>query len=78
MALQGRRDDGAALGDYAINISNFKPLLDVMSHTDEPLRNHLETCTRSSTYITKTTLNALLERIKTYMQGKVVDENNQQ
>ena len=49
-----------------------------MSHTDEPLRNHLETCTRSSTYISKTTLNALLERIKIYMQGKIVDEINQQ
>ena len=49
-----------------------------MSHTDEPLRNHLETCTRSSTYISKTTLNTLLKRIKIYMQGKIVDEINQQ
>ena len=29
-------------------------------------------------YISKTTLNTLLERIKIYMQGKIVDEINQQ
>ena len=78
LALRGRRDDGAALGEDAINKGNFKALLDVMSHTDEPLRNHLETCSRNSTYISKTTQNALLECIKSYMQGKIVDEINQQ
>ena len=78
LALRGCRDDGAALGDDAINKDNFKALLDVMSHTDDPLRNHLETCARNSTYISKTTQNALLECIKNYMQGKIVDEINQQ
>ena len=55
-----------------------KRYLDVMSHTDEPLRNHLETCSRNSTYISKRTQNALWECIKSYMQGKIVDEINQQ
>ena len=55
LALQGRRDDRAALRDDAINKGNFKVLLDVMSHTDQHLQNHLETCSRNSTYISKTT-----------------------
>ena len=37
------RDDGAVLVDNVIGKGNFKALFDVMSHTDEPLRNHLET-----------------------------------
>ena len=78
MALRGRRDDGAALGDDAIKKGDFKALLDVMMHTDDPLRNHLKTCARNFTYISKTTLNVLLECIKNYMQGKIVDEINQQ
>ena len=64
LALRWRRDDGAALGDNAINKGNFKALLDVMSHTDEPLRNHVA--------------EIMLECIKSYMQGKIVDEINQQ
>ena len=60
LALRGRRDDGAELGDDVINKGNFKALLDVMSHTDEALRNNLETCARNSTYILKTTQNALV------------------
>ena len=40
---QRRRDDGAVLVDNVISKGNFKALFDVMSHTDEPLRNHLET-----------------------------------
>ena len=55
LALQGRGDDRAALRDDAINKGNFKMLLDVMSHTDQHLQNHLETCSRNSTYISKTT-----------------------
>ena len=78
MALQGRRDDGAALESDGINKGNFKTLLDFMSHTDEPLRNHLKKCARNSTYISKTTQNTLLACIKNYMQGKIVDELNQQ
>ena len=44
-----------------------------MSHTEEPSCNRLETCTRNSSYIFKTTQNALLECIKNYMQGNPVD-----
>ena len=76
--MQGRRDYGAVLGDNAISKGNFKALFNLMSHTDEPLRNHLETCARNLPYISKTTQNALLECIKNYMQGKILDEINQQ
>ena len=78
LVIQGRRDDGAVLGDNAISKGNFKALFNLMSHTDEPLRNHLETCARNLPYISKTTQNALLECIKNYMQGKILDEINQQ
>ena len=78
LALRGRRDDGAVLGDDAIKKGDFKALLDVMTHTDDPLRNHLKTCAKNFTYISKTTQNALLECIKNYIQGKIVDEINQQ
>ena len=78
LTLQGCRDDGAAIGDNSINKGNFKVLLDLMSHTEDPLHNHLETCAGNSTYISKTTQNALLECIKNYIQGKIVDEVNQQ
>ena len=54
LALRGHREDEATLGNNAINKGNFKALLDVMSHIDEPLRNQLETCARNSTYISKT------------------------
>ena len=78
LVIQGRRDDGSVLGENAISKSNFKALFNLMSRTDKPLRNHLETCARNFTYISKTTQNALLECIKNYMQGKILDEINQQ
>ena len=68
LALQGCRDDGAALGDDVINKDTFKALRDIMSHTDEPLRNHLETCARNSTYTSKMTQNPPLECIRNYMR----------
>ena len=68
----------AALEGVSINKGNLKALLYVISHNNKPLRNHLETCAKNSTYISKRNLNALLECIKNYMKGRIIDKINQQ
>ena len=64
----------AALEGVSINKGNLKALLYVISHNNKPLRNHLETCAKNSTYISKRNLNALLECIKNYMEGRIIDK----
>lgn len=79
LALRGHRDDGRVLTDSdsedaAISKGNLKALLEVMCDTDQNLRDHLETCARNATYISKTTQNELLDCIKNFIQDKIVEE----
>ena len=74
LALRGHRDDGNINDDEVINKGNFKALLNVMCDTDEPLRSHLETCKKNATYISKTTKNSLLDCIRDFFQGQIIEQ----
>ena len=66
MALRGHRDDSTMLDK--IYQGNFKSLLDFrVDAGDIHLKEHLETCARNASYISKTTQNQLLECIKEYV-----------
>ena len=77
-ALRGNRDDGMIGEGDDGNEGNFRELLSLMCETDESLRTHLETCQRTATYISKTTQNDLLDCIKDFIQGEIVNEVKQQ
>ena len=73
MALRGHRDDSTMLNKS--HEGNFKSLLDFrVDAGDIHLKEHLETCARNASYISKTTQNQLLECIKEYVQDVIVNE----
>ena len=77
MALRGHRDDATNLDKT--HQENFKSLLDFQIDAgDVHLKEHLETCAKNASYISKTTQNELLECIKEYVQDVIVSEISSQ
>ena len=56
----------------------FKPLIKLVCRTDEELKKHLQTCPKTSSYISKTTENDLLQHTGDFLQGEIVEEVNGQ
>ena len=72
IGLRGHRDDATS---DALNQGNFKALLNVrVDAGDTELRDHLETCARNASYISKTCQNQLLQCIKKYLQDVLVQQ----
>ena len=72
IGLRGHRDDAAS---EALNQGNFKALLKLrIDAGDTELHDHLETCARNATYISKTSQNELLQCIKKYIQEVIVQQ----
>ena len=75
IALRGHEESD----DTNSNQGNFKALLNFRVESgDKILDEHLRTCARNATYISKTAQNDLLDCMKQYMQEKIVQEINQQ
>ena len=73
MALRGHRDD-STIPDKS-HQGNFKNLLEFrIDDGDVCLKEHLETCSKNASYISKTTQNELLECIKEYIQDVIISE----
>ncbi|CAC5424195.1 unnamed protein product [Mytilus coruscus] len=83
IALRGHRDDADIENskdsidpDQKIeNTGNFKGLLKLYSDLgDTTLTEHLATCAKSATYISKTSQNELLVCIKKYIQSQIIHQ----
>ena len=73
MALRGHRDDGT-ISDKS-HQGNFNNLLDFrIDAGDTDLKEHMETCSKNASYISKTTQNELLVCIKEYIQDVIISE----
>ena len=55
-------------------MGNFKALVNLVSRTDDDLREHLESCKKTASYISKTTQNDLLDCITEFFQEQIVKE----
>lgn len=72
LALRGHRDDGVLNPD---NTSNFNALIEFRIESgDEILRKHLQSCSPTATYISKTTQNNLIQIIADQIRAKLVDK----
>jgi hypothetical protein len=72
IALRSHRDDETS---SSLNKGNFKESLKFrVDAGDEVLQEHLSTCTKTATYISKTSQNELLYCIKAFIQKKIVDK----
>ena len=72
IALRGHRDDSTSV---TLNQGNFKALLDLrIDAGDVALDNHLKTCAKHSTYISKTTQNELLDCMREIFQKSLTDD----
>ena len=76
IAVRGHRDDGAL---NSSNISkksgNLRSLINFrIDDGDKILENHLNSCSKPATYISKTTQNELLLCIKNFIQSKILNE----
>ncbi|XP_068680734.1 52 kDa repressor of the inhibitor of the protein kinase-like [Montipora foliosa] len=72
IGLRGHRDDAES---ESLNQGNFKALLNLrVDAGDNELRDHLKSCDRNATYISKTSQNELLQCIKTYIQEVIFKE----
>ena len=70
IALRGHRED-----ETSMNQGNFLSLLKYrVDAGDTALKEHLESCARNATYISKTSQNQLLSCIKDFIQGEIVKE----
>jgi len=70
IALRGHRDDSTS---EAMNTGNFRALIDLrMDAGDSELREHMDTCARNATYVSKTAQNKLLQCIKEYMHSSCI------
>ncbi|XP_066274145.1 52 kDa repressor of the inhibitor of the protein kinase-like [Branchiostoma lanceolatum] len=76
-ALRGHRDDSSA--DPLSNKGNFHALLQLrVDAGDVALKEHLDTCARNATYVSKTSQNQLLECMKQYILEVIVREIDSQ
>ena len=72
IGLRGHRDDTTS---DALNQGNFKALLNVrVDAGNTELHDHLQTCARIASYISKTSQNQLLQCIKKYIQDVLVQQ----
>lgn len=72
LALRGTNDDGVLCED---NPSNFNALLKFrISSGDQHLKQHLETCGKHATYISKTTQNNLINIIGSQITSHILAE----
>ena len=53
---------------------NFEELITLMSEFDKALKDHIESCVRNVTYLSKTTQNDLLSCIKDFIQSEIVND----
>ena len=75
IALQGHRDAGIPnLTNMNDNMGNFKELIRLVALFNPILSDHLQTCSKAATYISKTTQNKLLNYIKEGIQLHIVTE----
>ena len=76
IARRGHRDDGNPLmvDDTGGSMGNFKALVKLVSRADDTLREHLETCQKTSTYMSKNTQNDLLDCMSDHIQEQIVTE----
>ena len=72
IALRGHLDDNMVQDD--INKGNFFVLLQLRVDSGDLLKEHLDTCKKNTSYISKTSQNELLDCIKTYIQSPIVQE----
>ncbi|XP_078679498.1 52 kDa repressor of the inhibitor of the protein kinase-like [Branchiostoma floridae x Branchiostoma belcheri] len=76
-ALRGHRDDSTA--DPFSNKGNFHALLQLrVDAGDVALKEHLDTCARNATYVSKTSQNQLLDCMKQFIQETIVHEIDSQ
>ena len=72
IGIRGHRDDSTS---DSLNQGNFKALLNFRTDAgDSHLGEHLETCARNATYISKTSQKELFLCMEKYIQGKIVKE----
>ena len=70
IGLRGHRDDARS---EALNQGNFRALLKLrVDAGDKELSEHLETCDRNATYISKTSQNELLQYIKKFIHEVII------
>ena len=75
ISLRGHRDDGSNMtsSDDVCNKGNFKALVKLCAESgDHTLQQHLATCARNATYVSKTSQNQLLDCMKEFIQSKIV------
>ena len=70
--LRKSRDDGFEEDTDSMNMGNFKALLYFrIDAGDSSLQEHLQTCPKNATYISKTTQNQLLDCMREVLQDKI-------
>ena len=75
LAFRGNNESGNLFDDeLSLNTGNFRATLQLMCESDINLREHLETCSRNASYISKTTQNDLLACIRDFIQEHIVRE----
>ena len=76
IAIRGHWDDGALnSNDISKKSGNLRSLINLQIDAgDKILENHLNSCSKTATYLSKTTQNELLLCIKDFIQSKIVDE----
>ena len=72
--MTGQHEDGPLFDEAANNRGNFKELIMLMSEFDKTLKDHIESCARNATYLSKTTQNDLLSCIKDFIQSEIVKD----
>ncbi|KAK3104654.1 hypothetical protein FSP39_007252 [Pinctada imbricata] len=78
IALRGHRDDESNR-ETSSNMGNFKELLQFRADAgDVILQEHLRSCAKNASYISKTSQNELLTCVKMYTQEEIVKEINAQ
>lgn len=72
IALRGHRDDSTS---EALNQGNFKALIDFrIDAGDDILKEHLKSCGRNATYVSKMTQNELLQCMRQYTQDSITTQ----
>ena len=75
-AVRGHRDNGALnSSDISKKSGNLRSLINFrIDAGDKILENHLNSCSKTATYISKATQNELLLCIKDFIQSNIVNE----
>ena len=71
IALRGHRDDSTSTDEE--HQGKFRALIDFrVDSGDRALKEHLDSCRRDATYISKTTQNDLLQCMGNYIQSQII------